>query len=362
MASAVALVTGHEDPAKGETSLDYEALAKFPGTLVLYMGVKRLGSIAEKLIAAGRPASQPAALIERGTLPDQRTVVTTLEKLAQTAATEGIRAPAITLVGDVAQLHDSIAWRSQRPLDGRRIAVTRARAQAGSLSAKLMELGATTIEVPVIKTEPIDPDKPLDPRGFDLLCLTSTNSVALLFERLKAAGLDARALSGTKIAAIGPGTAAVLADWGINADIFPKRSIADSLLETLEEHSFERVLIVRSENAREVLPEGLRARGAHVEVVDLYRTVAGELGAGEHAALAEVDTITFTSASTVRFLLEAVGGPDGLQGEGGSLPKLASIGPVTSDELRKMGLEPDLEAESHDIDGLVAALVAERDA
>lgn len=359
MASAVALVTGHEDPTKGETSLDYGALARFPGTLVLYMGVRRLGAIADALIAAGRAADEPAALIERGTLPDQRSVTTTLADLARTAQEEGIKAPAITLVGEVAKFGESLSPSARRPLDGRRIAVTRARAQAGSLSSKLSAQGALTIEVPVIRTEALDPGEPLDPRGYDLLCLTSTNSVPLLFARMKQAGLDARALSGITIAAIGPGTAAALASWGITADIYPKRSIADSLLEALSDHSFASALIVRSESAREVLPQGLRDLGTQVDIVNLYRTVAEELGEAEKAALADVDTITFTSASTVRFLLDAIGGPQNLESAVGSRPKLASIGPITSAELRSFGLEPDLEADSHDIDGLVAALIAD---
>ncbi|MEI6663809.1 MAG: uroporphyrinogen-III C-methyltransferase [Actinomycetes bacterium] len=357
MASAVALVTGHEDPSKGETSLDYPALAQFPGTLVLYMGVRRLGAIADSLIAAGRPADQPAALIERGTLPDQRTVVTTLEELAATAEREGIKAPAITLVGDVAALQSSLAWQEQRPLNGIRIAVTRARAQAGSLSRKLGSLGALTVEVPAIRTEPVDADKPLDPRGFDLLCVTSTNSARLLFDRLAAAGLDARALSGITVAAIGPGTARELAARGITADIVPARSISDALLDVLKKRSFKRALLVQAEAGRDTLASGLRSLGVEVETTVLYRTIAEPLDSTRITATREADVITFTSASTVRFLLEAVGGAAGLSREDGSRPKLISIGPNTSNELRVNGLEPDLEAADHDIDGLVAAVV-----
>ncbi len=361
MASAVALVTGHEDPTKPETSLDYEGLAAFPGTLVLYMGVKRLPQITSSLIAAGRRADEPAALVMKGTLGGQKAVTATLETLAEAGAAAGIKAPAITLIGEVASLRDDLAWFENRPLHGRRIAVTRARAQAGSLSAKLASLGAETVEVPTIRTEAVDVGVPLDPTGFDLLCVTSTNSVPLLLERLRAGGRDSRALAGLTVAAIGPGTAKALAGIGIEADLVPERSIADALVETLagSGRSFQKALIVRAEEARDVLPDSLSAAGTEVTIVPLYRTVREDLSDAERSALATADTVTFTSASTVRNLLESCGGVEGLVNAEGVLPRLASIGPITSAELKANGLTPDIEATQHDVQGLIDALVAD---
>ena len=359
VASAIALVTGHEDPTKPETSLDYEGLAAFPGTLALYMGVGRLGSIAESLIAAGRPADQPVAVIHRGTMPGQRAVTATLETIAQTVAEQGIKAPAITLVGDVAGLRDQLQWRERMPLHGRRIAVTRARAQAGTMSARLESFGAEVIEVPAIRTEPINPDSPLDPSGYNLLCVTSTNSVPLLFRRMSAAGLDARALAGVTVAAIGPGTARALADFAIRADVVPERSVAEALVEELSAHKFESALIVRAEQARDVLPDALEEAGCKVTLESLYRTVTEQLTEAELAAVSEADIVTFTSASTVRNLVSALGGTDLL-----SEPsrRLASIGPITTAELRAHGLEPAFEATQHDVDGLIEAILKDQSA
>ena len=361
MSSAVALVTGHEDPTKPETAIDYNGLAGFPGTLVLYMGVKRLPAITASLIAAGRPADQPAALIERGTMPGQKAIVATLETLAAEGEKAGIKAPAITLIGDVADLRNELEWFERRPLHGLTIAVTRARAQAGSLSVSLSSLGAETVEVPTIRTEAVDVGVPLDPSGHDLLCVTSTNSVDILMDRLAAGGLDARALNGITVAAIGPGTAKALLGRGIKADLVPERSVAEALVEKIQASgkTFHKAMIVRATEARDLLPDSLSAAGTEVTIVPLYRTVQEELTQAERDSLARADIITFTSASTVRNLLTAVGGPQGLdRADGNGRPKLASIGPITSAELEANGLTADLEASDHDIDGLVNALVA----
>ena len=355
-ASAVALVTGHEDPAKPESAIDWPALAAFPGTLVFYMGVKQLPRIAEQLIAGGRAASEPAAVIERGTLPGQRTVVATLETIAARAAEAAIRPPSITLVGPVAALRDEgLEWFERRPLHGTTVAVTRARAQASGLAARLRALGAEALETPAIRIEPLQPDVALDPAGFDLVCLTSPNGVRCLFARLAAGGRDARALAGATVAAIGPGTARALREHGIAADVVPERFVAEALVEALADVPVGRALVARARVARDVLPDALRARGAEVEVVDLYETVAERLGAGERDAAAAADYVTFTSSSTVRFFLEAVGGPAAI----GARTRLASIGPVTSATLREHGLEPHVEAARHDVDGLVEALLAD---
>jgi uroporphyrinogen III methyltransferase / synthase len=351
-ASSVAFVTGHEDPAKPESALDWGALARFPGTLVVYMGVRQLGAISERLIEGGRDRDEPAAVIQRGTFPDQRAVGGTLETIAAVAARERVRAPAIAVFGAVAALRERLQWFERRPLAGITVAVTRARAQASGLAARLRELGATTVEAPAIRIVPVDGPAP-DLGRYDLVCMTSPNGVRLLFERLAAAGLDARALAGARVAAIGPGTARALREQGVTADIVPERFVAEGLVEALAGVPVKRALIARAAEARDVLPDALRERGAEVDVVKLYETVAEPLSEAELAAARAADYVTFTSSSTVRFFLQSIDGelPPGV--------RLASIGPVTSESLRERGLEPDVEATRHDIDGLIDALVAD---
>ena len=359
-ASAVALVTGHEDPAKEESALDWAGLAGFPGTLVLYMGVRRLADIAARLIEAGRSPDEPAAVVERGTLPGQRTVTAPLRGIADAAEQAGIRPPAVTLVGPVARLRDGLAWIERRPLHGRRVVVTRARAQASGLAATLRGLGADVIEAPSILIEPLPVDGAVSRmvdavERYEVICLTSPNGVGLLFEALAARGRDARALAGATVAAIGPGTAAELARHGVLADVVPERSIAESLLASLSslELAGRRVLIPRAADARDVLPEGLRELGAEVDVVALYETVGEELDDAARDQLAGADYVTFTSSSTVTRFLDAAG--DGVPNGA----RVVSIGPVTSATARERGLEVHVEAERHDVDGLVEALVAD---
>jgi uroporphyrinogen III methyltransferase/synthase len=347
LASGVAFVTGHEDPAKPESALDWPALAAFPGTLVFYMGVQALPRIAEQLVAGGRVADEPVAVVERGTLPGQRTLLATLADVAERAVAEQIRAPAITLVGPVAELRGRLAWLERRPLHGRTIAVTRARPQASALAARLRELGAAVVEAPAIRVQSLDADLP-DLSGYDLVCVTSPNGAHALFERLASAGLDARALAGRTVAAIGPGTARALKEHGIVADVVPERAVAEGLVEKLAAGEFRRALVVRAREGRDVLPDTLRERGAEVDVLPLYETVAEPV---DSAAVAAVDYVTFTSASTVRFYLEAVGELDG--------PRIVSIGPATTAALREAGLEPAVEAHPHTPDGLVEALLAD---
>jgi uroporphyrinogen III methyltransferase/synthase len=390
-ASAVAFLTGHEDPAKPESALDWTALARFPGTLVVYMGVRQLAAIAERLLAGGRAGAEPAAIIERGTLPDQRVVTGTLATIAERAAAHDVRAPAIAVFGPVAAARERLEWFERRPLAGLTIAVTRARAQASGLAARLRALGATVVEAPAIRIVPLDGPAP-ELERYDLVCLTSPNGVHLFFARLASAGRDARALAGARVAAIGPGTAAALREHGVIADVVPERFVAEGLVEALAGVPVARALIARAAEARDVLPEALRARGAEVDVLALYETVAEPLSESELAAARAADYVTFTSSSTVRFFFDSAGsakadpvgsspggerpgrapfaaaGADSIgSSPGGERPgrapfaaaRLVSIGPVTSDALRERGLEPDVEASRHDIDGLVAALVAD---
>jgi uroporphyrinogen III methyltransferase / synthase len=357
LASAVAFVTGHEDPAKlGEggtgSALDWPALARFPGTLVVYMGVRQLPVITQQLIAGGRPPDEPAAVIQRGTLPDQRVVTGTLATIAAVAAEAQVRAPAISLFGPVAALRQDLAWFESRPLAGVTIGVTRAGAQACALAARLRGLGAAASETPSIRIVPIDGPTPEIER-YDLVCLTSPNGVRFLFDRLAAAGRDARVFSGVRVAAIGPGTAAALRDRGLIADIVPTRFVAEGLVDALADVPVQRALIARAAQARDVLPEALRQRGAEVDIIALYETVAEPITEPQRQAIAAADYVTFTSSSTVRHFFASAGG---------DLPRhtrLVSIGPVTSDTLREQGREPDVEATRHDIDGVVDALVAD---
>jgi uroporphyrinogen III methyltransferase/synthase len=357
LSTAVALVTGHEDPAKPESELDWGALAAFPGTLVFYMGVRALERIARALIDAGRPESQPVAVVERGTLPTQRTVTGTLATIAEVARREQVKAPAVTIVGAVAGLSESLRWLPSLPLVGRTVAVTRARAQASELARRLESLGAKVVQAPTIRTqsvsEPTHP--PLDPSPYDLICITSPNGVEFLFERLDD-GIhppgDARSLAGARVAAIGPGTARALRERGIVADIVPERFIAESLVEALADVDVRHALVAHAREARDVLPDALRARGIEVDVVALYETVAEPLSPRALEQARSADYITFTSSSTVRFFVEAAGSPS-------PKTKIVSIGPVTSATLREHNLEPHIEAQRHDIDGLVNALLAD---
>jgi uroporphyrinogen III methyltransferase/synthase len=352
-ASAVAFVTGHEDPEKPETAIDWPALAAFPGTLVFYMGVKNLPKIAERLIAGGRREDEPAAVIAQGTLPGQRAVRAPLGDLPDRVTEAGVKPPAVTVVGPVAGL--DLGWLEERPLHGRTIAVTRARAQASDLARRLRELGAEVVETPAIRIVPKPPPPELaDVESYSLICLTSPNGAELLMEGLAAHGKDARALAGAVLAAIGPGTAGALRERGLTADVIPPRSIAESLVDALAgvDVDGKRVLVARAEEARDVLPDALRERGAEVDVVPLYETVAEPLGDAERAALARATDVTFTASSTVRFLMQA------LEGQLPPGPRVVSIGPVTSATAREHGLPVDVEATRHDLDGLVEALLA----
>jgi uroporphyrinogen III methyltransferase / synthase len=309
---------------------------------VFYMGVKALPRIASSLVAGGLLPSTPVAVVERGTLPGQKTVVSTLDSVAADAA--GIRAPAITLVGDVAALRSELSWLESRPLFGRTVAVTRARAQASALAARLRDLGAAVVEAPTIRTQSLDVSMP-DVSTYDLLCVTSPNGAHELFRHLR----DARALAGVTVAAMGPGTARALREHGIEADIVPARAVAEGLVEALADVPVSRALIARAAEGRDVLIDALRSRGVVVDVLALYETVAEPLE--DPSAPAAADYLLFTSGSSVRFYVQA----------GGSLtgPRLVSIGPATSDELRSLGAEPDLEADPHTPDGLIAALLAD---
>jgi uroporphyrinogen III methyltransferase / synthase len=338
MAAQVTFVTGHEDPRKPESDLDWASLAATPGTLVFLMGVGALDHNARRLIEHGMSPDTPAAVISDGTRPGQRTVVAPLSGIAAAAA--GMRPPAITLVGAVATLHERLNWFEQRPLHGRRVVITRARAQASGLAARLEQLGAEVVQAPAIRIEPVPFDPP-DLAAYDTVVVTSANAVDLLLPA------DVRPLHGVTVAAIGPATARALGAYGIVADVMPAEAVSEALLDALGEVGGRRVLVATAAGARDVLPDGLRARGAQVDVVHLYRTVPEAVNA---EALRAADLVTFTSSSTVTSLAAGLG-DGGLHGV-----RAASIGPVTSAALRAHGVEPLAEADPHTVDGLVAAV------
>ncbi|HEU5300770.1 MAG TPA: uroporphyrinogen-III C-methyltransferase [Acidimicrobiia bacterium] len=343
------VVTGHEDPAKGRTDVDWEALGHAGGTLVILMGASRIRDIAARLIAAGRPADTPVAVVRNGTRADQVSLRSTLATIGDA----DVRPPSAIVVGEVAAL--DLAWFERRPLFGRRIVVTRAREQASALRTRLEALGADVVELPTIAIEPLAFDLP-NLRRYAWLVFTSVNGVDAFFDRgLAPHGFDSRALGGLRVAAIGPGTAAALGVRGIRPDLVPDRFVAESLLEGFPEPGApgERVLLARAEQARDVLPEGLGDRGHVVDVLPVYRTVptVPDPADLDRIRAGEVDAVTFTSSSTARNFCDAIGTlPD-------PAPPVVSIGPVTSATARELGLTVTAEASEHTIDGLVATLL-----
>jgi uroporphyrinogen III methyltransferase / synthase len=341
MAAQVTIVTGHEDPEKAQSDLDWTQLAHTPGTLVLLMGVGALAENMGRLVEHGMDGGTPAAVIASGTRPSQRTVVGTVGTIANLAARARIRPPAITLVGAVAALRDRLAWFERRPLFGCSVVVTRARAQASGLAARLADLGAEVVEAPAIRIEPLPFQRPaLD--AYDVVVLTSANGVEQLLEG------DVRVLHGVTVAAIGSATADALRGRGIEPDLIPPQAMSESLLEALSDVDDRRVLIATAADARPVLPDGLRERGAQVDVLALYRTRREPV---ETEAVMGADLVTFTSSSTVATVL------DGLAGRDLSPLHAVSIGPITTRALRDRGIDPVAEADPHDVDGLVEAVV-----
>jgi uroporphyrinogen III methyltransferase / synthase len=348
LSTHVTIVTGHEDPTKGHTDVDWARLAAAGGTLVILMGAATLPAIAAQLLAAGLAADTPVAAIHAGTRPEQRTTRGTLGTVADLA----VAAPAAVVVGAVAAL--DLAWFERRPLFGRTIVVTRAREQASELRARLTALGSRVVELPAIRIDPLPVVlPPLD--DVDWLVLTSANGVSALFERgIIPTGGDARTLAAVRVAAIGPGTARALARHGVRADLVPHRFVAEALLDAFPppDGPDRRVLLARAEQARDVLPDGLRTLGYHVDVLALYRTRVAEPDPAilDQVRRGQVDAVTFTSSSTVRNFVDLAGTLD-------PQPHVVSIGPITSATARELGLRVDAEATAHTIDGLVAAVL-----
>lgn len=370
VATTVTFVTGHEDPTKSQSQVDYEGLARLiraGGTACFYMGMGRLQSIVDELERFGVTTQTPAAVVQWGTMPTQRTVRAALKDLPSEVERTKLGAPAIIVIGPVAAVdpQGALRWFEQRPLHGQTILITRTRHQASDLRQKLEERGANVLEAPTIDIVPPPPedlaridDAIRNIGGYQWLILTSINGVTGLRQRLDALGLDARHLAGVKVAAIGDATAAGLREMGIRADLVPTQFVAESLAAELmarEPMAGKRVLMLRADIARPALREKLTEAGATVEDLSIYETrpaaglpedVIEVLDAGK------VDWITFTSSSTARNLVDLLGDRRDLL----TRVKLASIGPITSQTLRELNLPIAAEAKTYNIDGLIKAI------
>ena len=358
--SHVTFFTGHENPEKSESAIDFAALAKLGGTQVMLMGVERIGAIAKEMMANGVRKGLPVALIRWGTTGRQETLVGNLENIAQKAESAQFSAPAVAVFGEVVELRDELNWFENRPLSGKRVVVTRTRKQVGALTKQLRDLGADVIELPTIRIEP-----PTDLRAFaelvqdahayDWIVFTSPNGVNAFFDLFYKLYDDAREIGGVRIAAIGPATAQRIKDFHLKVDLQPEEFVAEALArEFRKQGDIEnlRILIARADKARDLLPRELSALGAIVDEGFAYRTVPetrDDVGARRRLVEEGADLITFTSSSTVEnFLALGLPWPAKMQ--------VASIGPITSKTARDRGLEIAVEARQHDIPGLVAAI------
>lgn len=368
VAASFAVVTGHEDPTKDHSDIHWEQLAKATDTIVFLMGVANLPKITAKLIEHGRSGDTPIAIIRWGTKAAQQVWTSTLSEAAEMAKREQIKPPCIFLVGEVVNLREKLAWfdnPAMKPLFGKNILVTRARAQASKLTEGLEALGANCIEAPAIAIQPPqDGFAALDEavaqmQDFAWVIFTSVNGVKYFFERLGKAGKDSRQLAGLKICAIGSATAKALQEHGIIADVVPGEYRAEGILAALygQVKAGDRVLLPRAAEARSILPEELIALGAEVNVVNAYETVTGD-GNGEDLAAklrqGEIDVVTFTSSSTVKNLLKLLGN------EGQALlqkVQIAAIGPITANTCEKNGLHVDIQAKEYTIEGLIQAII-----
>ena len=367
LTSSVALITGHEDPSKQESDLDWEKISTGVGTLVFYMGVKNLSYIVSRLIACGRPENTPAALIRWATLSCQETLTGRLNDIVSRAKEKDFRPPAIFVVGEVVGLRDKLSWFEKKPLYGRRIVVTRSRDRISDLSTRLRELGAQVIEFPTIEIKPVSDFRLLDQaigeiESYSWLVFTSANGVEIFFARLLAAGHDSRILKGVRIAVIGRETGHCLGRFGIKPDLLPERFTSEGALEAFRSiksnYREEKILFPGSEIAGDVLPVGLEEMGARVERIPVYRNLVPEYSGIfiDSIFSGSPDLVTFTSSSTAANLAEILKKYRKEQ----YLEKIrgASIGPVTSRTAKKLGITVSVEADPHTISDLAAAISA----
>ncbi|MFA9497311.1 MAG: uroporphyrinogen-III C-methyltransferase [Deltaproteobacteria bacterium] len=363
--STIAFVTGHEDPAKAESNIDWAALAKGIGTIVFLMGVKNLHHITDRLMHHGMSPDTPVALVRWGTTPKQTTVSGTLDTIVERTKAAGLKPPAIIVVGHVVKLREKMRWFETRPLMGQCIVVTRAREQASDLVKRLSDLGAECLECPTIKVSPPQDVKPLDRAmenlsSYDWLIFTSVNGVNFFFERLFQKNKDVRALKDIHTAVIGPATEKRLFDFGLKSDIVPESYRAESVVKAFagKDVTGRKILLPRAKEARPVLPLELKKMGAVVDEVTAYCTHAVKDNTDVLSARLKersIDMITFTSSSTVknfRALFPNEDLKDLMRGV-----TIASIGPVTADTARDLGFDVHIIAESYTIPGLCQAIL-----
>jgi uroporphyrinogen III methyltransferase/synthase len=365
IATSFAVVTGHEDPTKPEGQVQWQRLATATDTLVILMGVGNLGGIVEGLLAGGRASETPVALVNWGTHPEQRTLVSSLGAVVHDAEVAGARSPSVIVVGEVVGLRPELAWFDNRPLFGLTGLVTRTRHQASDLSCLLRQHGATPLEMPVIRLAPPESWEPVDDAlavadSFDWVVFTSANGVAMLQEHLAEIGSDIRALKGPRVAAIGPATAAAARAAGLHVALCPEEYVAEALVEALAAEGLagQRLLLLRAAQARDVLPDQARAAGAEVVIAPVYQTLPVESLDPEIVARLEkkqVDFVTFASSSSVKYFVEALGVErtrallDGIC--------VGCIGPITAATARELGLSPTVVPDEYTIEALVTALV-----
>ena len=363
-ASAVAFVTGHEDPGKPASSLDWGALAAFPGTLVFYMGLHRVRSIADALMNAGKSGDTPAAVVCQASTPRQRSVTAALADLADAAQTAGLSPPSLIVVGEAVRHRDAITWYEQRPLFGLRIGITRPTDQAGPSIEQCLQLGAEPVLMPTIEIRPPADWSAVDQAierlsEYEWLVFTSVNGVQSFFQRLWDHGHDARRLSAQRIAAIGEATARALADWKLRADLVPDSFRAEALAEALKPHvSGRRVLWVRASRGRDVLPKLLTSAGARVEEIITYQNVDCEAlppAAQQLLDQGRLDWIALSSSSIARQLARLI--TPAAREYFGRAMRIAAISPVTADAARDAGLPVHAVASHFTWDGLFKAIV-----
>jgi uroporphyrinogen III methyltransferase/synthase len=365
LTATIAFVTGHEDPTKDESAIDWVSLAKGIGTLVFFMGVKNLPYIVKKLTTYGRSPQTPVALVRWGTTPEQVTVSGTLADIVERVQQAGLKAPAIIVVGEVVGLRDRLQWFEKRPLFGRRIVVTRSRDQASDLVKALSDLGAECLEFPTIRTAPPDDAAPLDRAiadlpAFDWIVFTSVNGVKCFFEHLFASGKDVRAMSHLRTAAIGPATAERLRSFGLKSDIIPENYRAEAIISAFRRENVKgkHILLPRAQAARQILPEELTAMGAKVREVAAYKTESPSADSHlwvERLAARPADLITFTSSSTVKNFKAML--PASRSDELTAALPAACIGPVTAETAQKLGFDVRVVADTYTIPGLCEAVL-----
>lgn len=371
LASTVTFVTGHEDPDKPSTGVEWPRLATSHGTLVFLMGMKNLPAIVANLTAEGRSIATPAAIIRWGTRAAQQTVVGTLADIVEKAVAAKMEPPTVIVVGDVVRLREQLSWFERRPLFGKRILMTRAKEQAAELADLLDAYGAEAVEAPTIRIVPPEDwtavDRAIDSVGsYQWVIFTSVNGVDRFMTRLRAKGLDARCLAGRQVCCIGPRTAQELEQFGVRADVVPADYQAEGVLAALGGQDLKqaRILIPRAEVAREVLPDELRARDAHVDVVTVYRTITPS-GDGEEwyrqLSDRQIHVVTFTSSSTVRNFVTMLGGMERVRPLLQSV-LVACIGPITARTAEEFGLTVSIVPGENTIPALVDAIVRHYDA